>query len=46
MRVDDGTIEVLIERVASGTVFYSFPDYGMRAMPAAQFAGLYYRINN
>ena len=44
VRIDDNAIEVVVDRVAGGTVFYSFHDLGMRAMPDEQFAFLYRRM--
>ena len=41
----DDSLEVVVDRVAGGAVFYAFPDGGLRAMPEAQFAALYRRAS-
>lgn len=43
--IDDNSLEVVIDRVAGGTVFYAFPDGGMRYRPETEFAALYRRAS-
>lgn len=43
--IDDDSLEVVVDRVAGGTVFYAFPDGGMRYRPETEFAALYRRAS-